>query len=125
MSSTERLPSTKFNASYDTANRTMKAGELVLVDHSAEVNYYVCDLARTVPVSGQFDPDQRLAYETYLAAYDAGLAAIRPGVPYLRAGEVAAETMRSRIAQLPEWLRKAAESFGSAQVAAGQAISSA
>jgi Xaa-Pro aminopeptidase len=89
----------------------MKTGELVLVDHSAEVNYYVCDLARTVPVSGQFDPDQRLAYETYLAAYEAGLAAIRPGVPYLRAGEVAAETMRSKIPQLPEWLRKAAESF--------------
>jgi Xaa-Pro aminopeptidase len=97
--------------SYDTANRTMKAGEMVLVDHSAEVNYYVCDLARTVPVSGHFDPDQRLAYETYLAAYEAGLAAIRPGVPYLRAGEVAAETMRKRIPALPAWLRQSAEAF--------------
>ena len=38
----------------------MEAGELVMVDHSAEVNYYVSDLARTVPVSGRFNPEQRL-----------------------------------------------------------------
>jgi Xaa-Pro aminopeptidase len=97
--------------SYDTANRTMQAGELVLVDHSAEVNYYTCDIARTVPVSGKFDADQRIAYEAYLAAYEAGLAEIRPGVPYLRAGEVAAQVMMGKLSTLPAWLRKPAEAF--------------
>ena len=53
------------DASYDLRNRTMRAGETALIDHSAELNYYVSDLARTVPVSGRFTPDQRLAYRVY------------------------------------------------------------
>jgi Xaa-Pro aminopeptidase len=97
--------------SYDTGNRTMREGEFVLVDHSAEVNYYVCDLARTVPVSGRFSADQRIAYETYLAAYQAGLAQIRAGNPYMRAAQNAAEEMKRRLPQLPEWMRKPAETF--------------
>ena len=97
--------------SYDTGNRTMRDGELVLVDHSAEVNYYVCDLARTVPVSGRFSADQRIAYEAYLAAYQAGLAEIRAGNPYMRAAQKAAEEMKRRISQLPDWMRKPAETF--------------
>ncbi len=97
--------------SYDTANRTMRDGEFVLVDHSAEVNYYVCDLARTIPVSGRFSADQRIAYEAYLAAYQAGLSEIRAGNPYMRAAQKAAEEMKRRIPQMPEWLRKPAETF--------------
>jgi Xaa-Pro aminopeptidase len=97
--------------SYDTGNRTMKDGEFVLVDHSAEVNYYVCDLARTVPVSGRFSDDQKIAYGAYLAAYEAGLAQIRAGNPYMRAAQAAAEAMKQRIPQLPEWMRAPAETF--------------
>lgn len=97
--------------SYDLENRTMEAGELVMVDHSAEANYYVSDLARTVPVSGRFSAEQRLAYETYLAAFEAGLEALGPGVPFMRAGEMAAQTMRERLDDLPDWLRGPAERF--------------
>jgi Xaa-Pro aminopeptidase len=74
----------------------MRAGEVALIDHSAEANYYVSDLARTVPVSGRFTPDQRLAYDTYLAAYEAGLAEIKPGVPYMNASRVAGKALESR-----------------------------
>jgi Xaa-Pro aminopeptidase len=97
--------------SYDLANRTMQGGEVVMVDHSAEVNYYVSDLARTVPVSGRFTREQRLAYETYLVAYEAGLKAIGPGVPFMRAGQAAAEALRQKMKELPEWLRKPAETW--------------
>ncbi|MFQ5744536.1 MAG: aminopeptidase P N-terminal domain-containing protein, partial [Acidobacteriota bacterium] len=58
---------------YDARNRVMRAGEVVLVDHSAEVNYYVSDIARTVPVDGHFSAEFRQLYELYLVAYDAGL----------------------------------------------------
>lgn len=97
--------------SYDLSNRTMQDGEVVMVDHSAEVNYYVSDLARTVPVNGRFSRDQRLAYDTYLLAYEAGLQAIRPGVPFIRAGQAAAEALRSRLVELPDWLRKPVETW--------------
>ena len=99
------------DSSYDLRNRTMRAGEVALIDHSAETNYYVSDLARTVPVSGRFTPDQRLAYNVYLAAYEAGLAAIKPGVPYMDAGRVAGKALQSRVEELPEWLKSAASEF--------------
>ena len=99
------------DASYDLRNRTMQAGEVALIDHSAEANYYVTDMARTVPVSGRFTPDQRLAYDTYLFAYEAGLAAIRPGAPYQAAAEAAGKGMESRLPTLPEWLRGPAAAF--------------
>jgi Xaa-Pro aminopeptidase len=99
------------DTSYDLRNRTMRAGEVALIDHSAEANYYVSDLARTVPVSGRFTPAQRLAYETYLVSYDAGLAAIRPGLPYLEASRAAGKALESRLATLPAWLRGPADEF--------------
>jgi Xaa-Pro aminopeptidase len=106
------------DASYDLRNRTMRAGEVSLIDHSAEMNYYVSDLARTVPVSGRFTPDQRLAYNVYLAAYEAGLAAIKPGVPYMDAAREAGKALQSRVAELPEWLKGPAGEFAKT-VAAG------
>ncbi len=102
------------DASYDLRNRTMQAGEVTLVDHSAEVNYYVTDMARSVPVSGRFTPDQRLAYETYLAAYEAGLKMIRPGQPYQAAAVAVGEAMKARLSGLPDWLREPAASFAEA-----------
>jgi Xaa-Pro aminopeptidase len=104
--------------SYDLRNRTMKAGEVALVDHSAEANYYVSDLARTVPVSGRFTADQRLAYDTYLAAYEAGLATIKSGTPYMEAGRAAGRALEARLNTLPDWLRGPAGDFAKS-VAAG------
>jgi Xaa-Pro aminopeptidase len=106
------------DASYDLRNRTMEAGEVALVDHSAEANYYVSDLARTVPVSGRFTADQRLAYDTYLAAYEAGLAAIKPGTPYMEAGRAAGRALEAKLPSLPDWLRGPAADFAKS-VAAG------
>ncbi len=97
--------------SYDLHNRTMQAGEVALIDHSAEVNYYVSDLARTVPVSGHFTPEQRLAYETYLVSYQGGLEAIKPGVPYAEASRAAGRALDAKLASLPEWLRGPAADF--------------
>lgn len=99
------------DASYDLRNRTMKAGEVALIDHSAEANYYVSDLARTVSVSGRFTLEQRLAYEVYLEAYEAGLAAIKPGVPYNEASRAAGRALDAKLAALPDWLKGPAQAF--------------
>jgi len=99
------------DSSYDLRNRTMQAGETALIDHSAECNYYVSDLARTVPVSGTWTADQRLAYDTYLASWQVGLDAIRPGQPYLEASRAAGRALEAKLASLPEWLRGPAAEF--------------
>ena len=61
-------------------NRQLQAGDLVLMDCGAEVNYYCGDLTRTVPVSGRFTPEQRQIYELVLRAQQTGIAHMKPGV---------------------------------------------
>lgn len=59
-------------------DRTMRAGELARVDVGCSQNHYQGDVGRTAPVSGRFDQGQREAWDLFVAAYRAGLEAIKP-----------------------------------------------
>jgi len=97
---------------YDGGNRIMQAGEIVLVDHSAEYNYHISDIARTVPVSGTFSPEYRALYEIYLVAYWAALDAIRPGNTWIEVGNAAASAVADQLDSIEEaWLQEAAATF--------------
>jgi Xaa-Pro aminopeptidase len=62
------------------ANRDrLEAGDLVLVDAGAELDYYTADITRTLPVSGAFSAEQRAVYEVVWQAHEAALGAARPG----------------------------------------------
>jgi Xaa-Pro aminopeptidase len=67
---------------YDASARTMKDGELLLMDVGAEFQRYAADVTRTIPVGGHFTDEQRAIYDVVLKAQDAVLAVIRPGVPF-------------------------------------------
>lgn len=60
-------------------DRTMRAGELARVDVGCAQDHYQGDVGRTAPVSGRFDQGQREAWDLFVAAYRAGLEAIKPG----------------------------------------------
>ena len=61
----------------------LRPGDLLLVDAGAEpASGWASDITRTWPVSGQFSATQRAVYEVVLAAHDACVAAVRPGVEY-------------------------------------------
>ena len=60
-------------------DRRMRAGELARVDVGCSQNHYQGDVGRTAPVGGRFDPGQREAWDLFVAAYRAGLEAIKPG----------------------------------------------
>ncbi len=64
---------------YRHLNRTMGAGEVARVDVGCDADHYKGDVGRTAPVSGRFDAGQRETWELLVAAYRAGLAAIRDG----------------------------------------------
>ncbi|MBF4160126.1 aminopeptidase P family protein [Nocardioides acrostichi] len=65
-------------------------GELVLLDMGVEGhNLYTADVTRTLPVDGTFTPLQRELYEVVLKAQQAGIDAVRPGVPFTAAHEAA------------------------------------
>mgnify|MGYP000229957583 CR=1 FL=1 len=64
---------------YDANRGVLADGELVVVDIGARWGYYCGDLTRTFPVSGRFSPRQQELYDAVLQAYDAAVAALRPG----------------------------------------------
>jgi len=65
---------------YDANGRRMEAGEVVLMDFGADLDYQAMDITRTWPVGGVFTPEQREAYRRVLAVQKACIAAYRPGV---------------------------------------------
>ena len=65
-------------------------GELVLLDMGVEGhNLYTADVTRTLPVDGTFTAVQRELYDLVFRAQDAGIEAVRPGVPFSAAHEAA------------------------------------
>jgi len=66
-------------ADYRFLDRTMRAGELARVDVGCAQDHYEGDVGRTAPVNGRFDQGQREAWDMFIAAYRAGLDAMKPG----------------------------------------------
>ena len=65
---------------YDANSRRMEAGDLVLMDFGADLDYLCIDITRTWPVSGKFTPEQREVYEIVLTVLKACIEAYKPGV---------------------------------------------
>jgi Xaa-Pro aminopeptidase len=69
-------------------------GTLMLLDMGVEGRQlYTADVTRTFPVNGEFTPRQRELYQLVLDAQNAGIAALRPGVPFQSAHEAAMEVI--------------------------------
>lgn len=61
----------------------LQQGDLLLADVGAETSLgWAADVTRTWPVSGKFSSTQREIYNLVLAAHDACIEKIRPGVEY-------------------------------------------
>ncbi|HEY9562133.1 MAG TPA: aminopeptidase P family protein [Nocardioides sp.] len=69
-------------------------GELLLLDMGVEgTNLYTADVTRTIPVDGRFTPLQRELYDLVHAAQEAGIQAVRPGVPFLSVHQASMEVL--------------------------------
>ncbi len=61
----------------------LRAGDLLLIDAGAQSPLgYATDITRTLPVGGKFSPKQAAIYNIVLAAEEAAIQGIAPGVPY-------------------------------------------
>jgi Xaa-Pro aminopeptidase len=63
-------------------NRTMRDGELLLIDAATSFDHYSADVTRTLPVNGRFSPAQRDIYQIVRDAQEAFVRQIKPGVSY-------------------------------------------
>lgn len=64
---------------YNANTKTMKAGDVLVIDAGSECRMYATDITRTLPVSGKFTPRQREIYEIVLGAVEAAIKAFQPG----------------------------------------------
>lgn len=67
---------------YDTNNKKMKNGDLLLIDSGAEYEYYCSDITRTYPVNGKYSKEQKEIYNIVLKANKDCIKKIKPGVKF-------------------------------------------
>ncbi|MEG3909566.1 aminopeptidase P family protein [Microcoleus sp. w2-18bC1] len=79
----------------------LQTGNLLLADVGAETSTgWAADVTRTWPVSGKFSPTQRAIYDVVLAAHDACIDKISPGVEYQDIHLLAARIMAEGLVDL-------------------------
>ena len=64
---------------YNENNRTLRDGDLVLIDAACELDCYASDITRTFPVNGRYSPEQRAIYDIVLKAQLAAIDRVRAG----------------------------------------------
>jgi Xaa-Pro aminopeptidase len=75
-------------------NTVMKEGRIAICDSGAENGmHYAGDMTRTFPVGRKFTSLQREMYDIVLAAQEAAIAALRPGVLFRDVHYLAAQTL--------------------------------
>jgi Xaa-Pro aminopeptidase len=67
---------------YDANERTLRHGDLLLMDVGAEFRRYTADVTRTIPVGGRFSSEQRKVYDVVLKAQEAVFSIIQPGIAF-------------------------------------------
>ena len=73
---------------YVKKDEPLKAGELVLLDFGIRIGSLHSDISRTVPVSGKFNPLQKMLYEIVLEAGLEYQKFVRPGVSLKEIGNI-------------------------------------
>lgn len=79
----------------------LQPGDLLLADVGAETSMgWASDVTRTWPVTGKFSSTQRDLYDIVLAAHDACIDKIRPGIEYLDMHLLAASVIAQGLVDL-------------------------
>ena len=76
---------------YEEQNRKVKSNELILLDCGAAYQFYAADITRTLPVSGNFNQQQKELYSGVLEAQEAAIKTARHGVSIKKVHSVAAK----------------------------------
>jgi Xaa-Pro aminopeptidase len=85
---------------YESNDKKLQDGDLVLVDAGCEYQNYAGDITRTYPVNGKFTEEQKLIYELVLAAQLKAIEEIKPGNSWRKSQEVATKTITEGLCDL-------------------------
>ncbi len=82
----------------------LRAGDLVLIDAGAELDYYAGDITRTFPVSGKFSAEQVALYSIVLEAQQQAIDCVKPGATFMDPHEVTLKVLVQGLIDLG-WLK--------------------
>ncbi len=85
---------------YNTNDRYMQAGDVVVMDIGASYRGYAADVTRTVPVSGTFTAEQRAVYQVVRDAQHAAEVVAKIGAASVEMDEAANTVLSSGLAKL-------------------------
>lgn len=85
---------------YSKLDRTLRRGDLVLIDFGARNNHYAADITRVIPVNGSFSPIQREIYSVVLNAQKSVISKIKPGVTVEKLHKTAVTTLTAGLIEL-------------------------
>ena len=81
---------------YHAYDRTLKAGDFVILDAGPDYENYHVDISTSFPASGSFTPRQKELYEVALAVRETCEANYRPGVTLGQVGQKVDSMLRER-----------------------------
>ena len=86
---------------YTANDGLLQDGDLLLIDAGCSLgDYYNGDITRTFPINGRFGGEQRALYELVLAAQEAAVAAVAPGVTADRVHDTAVRVLVEGLREL-------------------------
>ncbi len=85
---------------YESNQRLMKDGDLLLSDCAAEYHGYSADITRTIPVNGKFSPEQKIIYELVLEAQDSAFLQCKAGLASNETQKAAARVITKGLKKL-------------------------
>lgn len=85
---------------YNSNDRKMQNGDMILFDLGAKWGGYDADVSRTFPVNGVFTDEQKKLYEVVLKGLDAAIAATKPGQPKNELQNISKQVMAEELIRL-------------------------
>ncbi|XP_008793195.2 xaa-Pro dipeptidase [Phoenix dactylifera] len=80
-------------------DRTLKDGDMALLDMGAEYHFYGSDITCSFPVNGKFTKEQIVVYSAVLNAHNAVIMSMRPGVNWIDMHKLAEKTILESLAR--------------------------
>lgn len=74
-------------------SKSLKDGDLVLLDLGAQYKQYAADISRTFPVNGKFTERQKQIYNIVLKAQQDVIDAMKPGIPFEELNKVCQKSL--------------------------------
>ena len=79
----------------------IKSGDMLLLDAGAETEMgYAGDMSSTIPADAKFTTRQREIYDIQVAAHEAAVAALKPGVPFVDVYELSCKVIMEGLKEL-------------------------